>query len=87
MITTTIPASAQLSPLEQRVWETIKSFGKYGCTSDDVRRALMKIGSFPYSSITARYAALQNKSLITRGPDKRWGDSGRRQLVMRAVIN
>lgn len=68
--------------LEALVYQEIKACGADGCISDDVRRSFF---AYPYSSITARYAALQRKGLIICGPDKRKGDSGKSQRVMRAV--
>jgi hypothetical protein len=67
--------------LEQLVYECIWHFGAHGCISDDVRARWQ---SLPYSSVTARFSALEKKGLIVCGPDKRQGLSGRSQRVMRA---
>lgn len=46
---------------------------------------LVHFNTFPYSSITARFKALQDKGLISCGPDTREGPSGRKQRVMRSL--
>lgn len=53
-----------------------------GCTASDL---LDYFGSFAYSSITARFSALERKGFISCGPDKRPGNSGRMQRVMRSL--
>lgn len=53
-----------------------------GCISDQVRH--VNPGA-SYSSRTARYISLEDKGLISRGPDERKGDSGSDQMVMRAI--
>ena len=68
--------------MEALVWATIKTFGPAGCISDDVRRVL---ASFPYSSVTARFKALEEKGFISYTGEKRRGLSGRSQRVMIAV--
>lgn len=75
-------ASVDTSRLEELVLSAIKSFGKNGCTSDDVRTMFR---NFAYSSITARYAGLYRKKLITYLPEKRKGVSGRNMRVMVAA--
>jgi hypothetical protein len=67
------------SYLEELVYDTIKGFGHDGCISDEVRRIHP---TFPYSSITARYAALSRKGLISFKSEKRKGESGRSQRIM-----
>lgn len=62
--------------------EALRVIAKYdGCISDDVRADFGP--GYAYSSVTARFAALIDKGLITRGPDCLKGDSGRRQGVLR----
>jgi len=73
--------SVDTSKLERMVYEAIKSFGPNGCISDQVRE---RFPGLPYSSVTARFSALQEKCLIACGPDKRKGRSKRNQRVMRA---
>ena len=71
---------AELTELEGRVLDVIKSHGADGCISDQVR------GRFPelsYSSVTARFASLEAKNAICRNGDTRAGISGRQQQVMR----
>lgn len=68
--------------LEALVWSVIREFGPKGCISDDVRK---KLHSFPYSSVTARYKALDEKKLIEFTGEKRQGSSGRSQRVMRVT--
>lgn len=66
--------------LEQMVHEAIKRAGPDGCIADEL---LTEFWQFPYSSITARFAALERKSFIFRNGEKRKGRSGRSQQVMR----
>lgn len=66
--------------LEQMVFEAIKGFTS-GCIADDLLKRFSP--PYPYSSITARFSALERKKFITCGPDKRVGRSGRQQRVMR----
>jgi hypothetical protein len=68
--------------LEQLVYDTIKSFGSSGCIADDI---LALHPFYPYSSITARFSALERKGYIVRLGDKRKGKSGRNQSVMTIV--
>lgn len=70
------------SALEKMVLDSIRSFGKNGCISDEVRDMFPHL---PYSSVTARYKALiENKHIIDTG-ERRPGHSGRSQRVLRAV--
>lgn len=82
---TSIVAAALLntSELEEMVYSTIKDFGHNGCIQDDVLR---RHASYPYSSITARFRALIDKGLLEETGDKRPGNSGRMQRVLRAVV-
>ena len=68
--------------LEQMVYEAIKAFGARGCISDEVRA---KFSGYPYSSITARYRALLDKGYIEDTGQRRQGQSGRNQRVMRVL--
>ena len=74
-------ASVDTKTLEKIVYEVIKSHSD-GCISDDV---LAELRTLPYSSVTARYAALKRKKLIYVTDEKRNGRSGKPQLVMRAI--
>jgi len=65
------------------VHDEIKLAGESGLIADDLLRIF---SDFPYSSITARFSALERKGLIQRNGDKREGRSGRSQLVMTAVV-
>jgi DNA-binding HxlR family transcriptional regulator len=54
---------------------------KDGCISDQVRA---KFPGVSYSTVTARYSALDDKGLIRRNDwDRRKGESRRPQMVMR----
>jgi len=66
------------SALEKLVHEAIVSFGVKGCISDEIRNMYPR---YPYSSITARYAALAKKGYIFYS-GKRPGKSTRNQRIM-----
>jgi hypothetical protein len=68
--------------LEGMVYEAIKSYGIVGCISDQIRK---RFPYLPYSSVTARYRALLDKKYIEDTGERRRGDSGRPQRVMRAI--
>jgi hypothetical protein len=68
--------------LERMVRDTILSFGKRGCISDEVRE---RNPGHPYSSITARYKALMDKGFIIDTGERRIGKSGRNMRVMVAI--
>lgn len=68
--------------LEALVYEAIKKYGERGCISDQIR-ALYP--AYPYSSITARYRALLDKGFIVDTGERRQGQSGRSQRVMKAL--
>ena len=70
------------SKLEELVYETIKSFGLSGCTSDDV---LDKLNTYRYNSVTPRYKALYEKKLIDTLCVRKVR-SGKTQRVMVATI-
>jgi len=72
--------SVDTTKLEEMVYKEIASYGELGCIADQI---LSKYANFPYSSITARFASLERKGFIYRDGDKRAGNSGRKQSVMR----
>ena len=82
---TSVMAAHQVNTtrLEQMVHDVIKSFGPKGCISDDVREVMKE---FAYSSVTARYRSLEEKSLIRYTGEKRKGISGRGQRVMVSTL-
>jgi len=71
-----------VTDLEELVCRAIASFGIEGCISDQVRDLFP---SLSYSSVTARFSALEEKAMIFRAGDTRPGESGRRQKVMRDI--
>jgi len=66
--------------LEELVFNAIKASGNHGVTASILLRMYAER---PYSSITARFAALERKGMIYYQGDKRKGISGRNQRVMR----
>lgn len=74
--------SVDTTKLERMVHAAIAAAGQSGCIADDV---LDRFPGFAYSSVTARFSALERKALISCGPDKRKGRSGRNQRVMRSI--
>ena len=74
--------SVDTTKLERMVHEAISTYGSNGCIASDL---LDRFSYLPYSSVTARFSALERKGFITCGPDKRKGPSGRNQRVMRHV--
>jgi len=84
---TSIEAAEKLdvNKLEHIVLGVIASFPD-GCISDDVRDACWEWhGIVSYSSVTARFSALERKNLIVYTGDTRKGRSGRSQRIMQAV--
>ncbi len=82
---TSVQAAKKLdaTKLEIIVLNAIKTF-ENGCISDDVRDYCLKHhGINSYSSVTARYKALEEKELIEYTGEKRKGVSGRNQRVMK----
>lgn len=75
--------SLKLTELEQLVLDTIAEFGTQGCISDQVQDRLTNLA---YSSVTARFKALEEKGLIEI-IGKRPGKSGRSQRIMRTTEN
>jgi DnaJ-class molecular chaperone len=69
--------------LEAMVFNVIKRYGPNGCIQDDV---LKHFRGYPYSSITARFRALLDKPLIEDAGERRVGNSGRKQRVLRALL-
>jgi hypothetical protein len=74
--------SVDTSKGEQRVLEAVRSFGEAGCTQDDV---LARYSDLPYSSVTARFAALLQKRYIVDTGKTKPGKSGRPQRIVRAA--
>lgn len=72
--------SVDTTKLENLVYLAIRGYGTYGCISDQVRD---RFPNLPYSSITARYRALLDKGYIEDTGERRKGNSGRSQRVMR----
>lgn len=69
--------------LETLVYKAIASFGKKGCTSDDVL-CHPSIDRYSYGAITPRYAVLIRKGLIEDTGERRKARfSNRAQRVMR----
>jgi hypothetical protein len=68
--------------LEEKVLGVIAACGVDGCISDDVRKTFPDLS---YSSVTARFSALEEKGQIFRAGDTRPGESGRQQKVMRSI--
>jgi len=66
--------------LEEMVFNAIKASGHHGVTASVL---LTMYPNHPYSSITARFSALERKEMIYYLGDKRKGTSGRNQRVMR----
>ena len=69
--------------MEGMVFNAIKTFGHDGVISDELRDRFFK--GYSYSSVTARYKALEDKGLI-EVIGKRKGNSGRNQRIMRVKI-
>lgn len=76
--------SIDTTALERMVHRAIAGHGAAGCIADDV---LDQFRDHAYSSITARFSALERKGLIACGPEKRKGRSGRGQRVMRSIAS
>lgn len=76
--------SIDTATLERMVANAIAKAGPNGLISDEVRAIFPELA---YSSVTARFAALERRGVITRRGDTRPGNSGRPQLIMRADQN
>ena len=72
--------------MERLVFDEIARFGRHGCIQQNLLDRLVP-HAFSYSSITARFKALADKGMISRGPDQRKGSTKRYQNVMRAVLD
>jgi hypothetical protein len=81
---TSIDAAYSIDPsrLEKMVYKVIHGFGDRGCISDEVRA---KLPHLSYSSVTARYRRLLDRSHIVDTGQRRPGNSGRAQRVMKAA--
>ena len=81
---TSVDAAYSIDPsrLEKMVYKVIHGFGERGCISDEVRA---KLPHLSYSSVTARYRRLLDRSHIVDTGQRRPGSSGRGQRVMRAA--
>lgn len=79
--TTSIEAAEELnvSKMEKIVYDVIDNFGTSGCIQDQVLDALPGYG---YSTITARFKALEEKNMIVRCSTKVRGKRGRFQRIM-----
>lgn len=75
--------SVDTPKLEGMVYAEIFKYGNKGCISDDVRRSFPNL---PYSSVTARYRALLDKGYIEDTGERRKGQSGTKQRVMRVKV-
>lgn len=75
-------ASLDTTALERMVHRAIAKRAAAGAIADEI---LDDFPGFAYSSITARFSALERKGLIACGPDRRKGRSGRGQRVMRSI--
>ena len=77
-------AAALLDPtkLEGEVLAAIKSFGTNGCISDQIEA---KLSHIKCSSVTPRYAKLNQKGLIRDSGERRVALSGRQQIVWVAI--
>lgn len=73
---------ADTTRLEAMMHRAIHRHGSDGCIAADLLR---QFSDLSYSSVTARFKALKDKELISYGPDKRKGPSGRSQGVMRSI--
>lgn len=74
--------SIDTTRLEQMILEDIKLSGVWGMTQDDLLKMHPRLS---YSSVTSRPAALKRKGLIYDSGERRLGNSGRRQAVLKAT--
>jgi hypothetical protein len=79
LTSTSAKLSIDTTALEQLVYEAILSTKERGAISDELRHMFPNLA---YSSVTARYAALEAQGRIYRPGVTRQGDSGRAQMVM-----
>jgi hypothetical protein len=67
---------------EKRVYIAVCKHKTNGATQDQIIDMIHnRFGSVPYSTVTARFKALQDKKLITYTGEKRKGKSGRLSRV------
>lgn len=67
---------------EQRVYACIEALGKRGAIQDEVIALIRRrYGKVAYSTVTARFKALEEKGLITYDGRTRKGESGRPSRV------
>jgi len=78
---TSVEAAKKLkvNNMEKIVFDVIDSFGTTGCIQDHV---LDKLQGHAYSTVTARFKALEDKKMIVRCETKLKGKSGRSQRIM-----
>ena len=74
--------SINTNRLEQMILEDIELSGVWGITQDDLLKMHPRLS---YSSVTSRPAALKRKGLIYDSGERRLGQSGRRQAVLKAT--
>jgi DNA-binding MarR family transcriptional regulator len=72
--------AADTTRLEAMVHREIARRGQ--CIAADL---VAHFSGLSYSSVTARFKSLEDKGLISCGPDKQRGPSGRNQRVMRSL--
>jgi hypothetical protein len=65
--------------LEEIIYRAIVDAKEHGMTQDEL---LTKFDSLPYSSVTARPAALKRKKLVVDSGLRRKGRTGRNQVVL-----
>lgn len=73
--------SIEVSKLEGMVLRAIEMSRSKGLIADELRRLFPELS---YSSVTARPASLKKKGLIGDSGERRAGDSGRMQAVLKA---
>lgn len=78
---TSVEAAEKLdvTRLEELVYRAIVDAKEQGITQDEL---LTKFDSLPYSSVTARPAALKRKKLVVDSGLRRKGRTGRNQIVL-----
>lgn len=74
--------SINVTKLEDRVLWAIEYSGLNGMTADELRDRMPELS---YSSVTARPAALKRKGLIFDSGERRAGNSGRMQAVLKHI--
>lgn len=74
--------SINVTKLEDKVLLAIEYAGIDGMTADELRARMPELS---YSSVTARPAALKRKGLIFDSGERRAGNSGRMQAVLKHI--